>query len=163
MNRPPRWTSRHHEVLLLLRELVSEFGVSLLFVTHDFGVVAELRVIYAGQTVEAGRVQARSSISVYAGAAGLPSGSRGVATGHPRHGAVAACRTVRLPLCAALRPGASGMRRSAAAAGASASASAIGRHSRLCGDVTTCQRGNQNLLDIGKEKLAIHRSVLVQG
>jgi oligopeptide/dipeptide ABC transporter ATP-binding protein len=51
-----------HEILLLLRELVAEFGLSLLFVTHDFGVVAELCddlcVIYAGQTVEEGRVDA---------------------------------------------------------------------------------------------------------
>jgi peptide/nickel transport system ATP-binding protein len=50
-----------HQILLLLRELVGEFGISLLFVTHDFGVVAELCddlcVIYAGQTVEAGAVQ----------------------------------------------------------------------------------------------------------
>jgi peptide/nickel transport system ATP-binding protein len=50
-----------HQILLLLRELVAEFGISLLFVTHDFGVVAELCdelcVIYAGQTVEAGSVQ----------------------------------------------------------------------------------------------------------
>ena len=50
-----------HQILLLLRELVAEFGISLLFVTHDFGVVAELCddlcVIYAGQTVEAGAVQ----------------------------------------------------------------------------------------------------------
>jgi peptide/nickel transport system ATP-binding protein len=50
-----------HQILLLLRELVAEFGISLLFVTHDFGVVAELCddlcVIYAGQTVEAGLVQ----------------------------------------------------------------------------------------------------------
>jgi oligopeptide/dipeptide ABC transporter ATP-binding protein len=49
-----------HQILLLLRELVEEFTISLLFVTHDFGVVAELCddlcVIYAGQTVEAGRV-----------------------------------------------------------------------------------------------------------
>jgi peptide/nickel transport system ATP-binding protein len=49
-----------HQILLLLRELVEEFAISLLFVTHDFGVVAELCddlcVIYAGQTVEAGRV-----------------------------------------------------------------------------------------------------------
>src|SRR5882757_9590923 len=48
-----------HQILLLLRELVGEFGISLLFVTHDFGVVAELCddlcVIYAGQTVETGR------------------------------------------------------------------------------------------------------------
>ena len=51
-----------HEILLLLRELVAEFGISLLFVTHDFGVVAELCddlcVIYAGQTVESGPVGA---------------------------------------------------------------------------------------------------------
>jgi peptide/nickel transport system ATP-binding protein len=50
-----------HQILLLLRELVGELGISLLFVTHDFGVVAELCddlcVIYAGQTVEQGAVQ----------------------------------------------------------------------------------------------------------
>ncbi|MBV8394012.1 MAG: ABC transporter ATP-binding protein [Alphaproteobacteria bacterium] len=50
-----------HQILLLLRELVAEFGLSMLFVTHDFGVVAELCddlcVIYAGQTIEAGRVR----------------------------------------------------------------------------------------------------------
>ncbi len=49
-----------HEILLLLRELVAEFGISLMFVTHDFGVVAalcdDLSVMYAGQTVEAGPV-----------------------------------------------------------------------------------------------------------
>jgi peptide/nickel transport system ATP-binding protein len=49
-----------HEILLLLRELVDEFDLSLLFVTHDLGVVAELcddiTVIYAGQTVEGGPV-----------------------------------------------------------------------------------------------------------
>jgi oligopeptide/dipeptide ABC transporter ATP-binding protein len=49
-----------HQILLLLRELVEEFSLSMLFVTHDFGVVAELCddlcVIYAGQTVEAGLV-----------------------------------------------------------------------------------------------------------
>jgi len=51
-----------HQILGLLRGLVAEFGISLLFVTHDFGVVAELCddlcVIYAGQTVEAGTVDA---------------------------------------------------------------------------------------------------------
>ncbi len=49
-----------HQILLLLRELVTEFSLSMLFVTHDFGVVAELCddlcVIYAGQTVEDGPV-----------------------------------------------------------------------------------------------------------
>jgi oligopeptide/dipeptide ABC transporter ATP-binding protein len=46
------------QILSLLRELVEEFGLSMLFVTHDLGVVAELCdqtcVIYAGQTVESG-------------------------------------------------------------------------------------------------------------
>jgi peptide/nickel transport system ATP-binding protein len=51
-----------HEILRLLRELVDAMGISLLFVTHDLGVVAELcdtvSVIYAGQTVESGAVEA---------------------------------------------------------------------------------------------------------
>jgi peptide/nickel transport system ATP-binding protein len=46
------------QILHLLRELVSEFRVSLLFITHDLAVVAqlcdEISVIYAGQTVESG-------------------------------------------------------------------------------------------------------------
>ncbi|HEX3952693.1 MAG TPA: ABC transporter ATP-binding protein [Stellaceae bacterium] len=46
------------QILELLRDLVQEFGLSMLFVTHDFGVVAELCddicVIYAGQSVESG-------------------------------------------------------------------------------------------------------------
>jgi oligopeptide/dipeptide ABC transporter ATP-binding protein len=45
------------QVLKLLRDLVAELDLSMLFVTHDFGVVAQLcdevSVIYAGQTVEA--------------------------------------------------------------------------------------------------------------
>jgi peptide/nickel transport system ATP-binding protein len=47
------------QILDLLRDLVAEFGLSMLFVTHDLGVVAELCddvcVIYAGQLVESGR------------------------------------------------------------------------------------------------------------
>jgi oligopeptide/dipeptide ABC transporter ATP-binding protein len=46
------------QILDLLRDLVGEFGLSMLFVTHDLGVVAELCdeicVIYAGQMVESG-------------------------------------------------------------------------------------------------------------
>ena len=46
------------QILKLLRSLTEEFGVGMLFVTHDFGVVAQLcdaiTVMYAGQTVEAG-------------------------------------------------------------------------------------------------------------
>ena len=46
------------QILNLLRELTAEFGLSMLFVTHDLGVVAQLCddlcVVYAGQTVESG-------------------------------------------------------------------------------------------------------------
>ena len=46
------------QILRLLRDLTSRFDVSMLFVTHDFGVVAQLcddvMVMYAGQSVEAG-------------------------------------------------------------------------------------------------------------
>jgi peptide/nickel transport system ATP-binding protein len=46
------------QILKLLRSLATEFDVSMLFVTHDFGVVAQLcddiTVMYAGQTVESG-------------------------------------------------------------------------------------------------------------
>jgi peptide/nickel transport system ATP-binding protein len=46
------------QILRLLRDLVVRFDVSMLFVTHDFGVVAQLcddvMVMYAGQSVEAG-------------------------------------------------------------------------------------------------------------
>lgn len=44
------------ETLRLLKDLTQRFGLSMLFITHDFGVVAELcdyvTVMYAGQTVE---------------------------------------------------------------------------------------------------------------
>jgi oligopeptide/dipeptide ABC transporter ATP-binding protein len=46
------------QILDLLHDLVGEFGLSMLFVTHDLGVVAQLCdevcVIYAGQVVEGG-------------------------------------------------------------------------------------------------------------
>ena len=49
------------QILNLLKSLASEFAVSMLFVTHDFGVVAQLcddiTVMYAGQTVESGRTR----------------------------------------------------------------------------------------------------------
>jgi len=45
------------EMLRLMNELQSDFGVSILFITHDLGVVAEMcdlvTVMYAGQVVEA--------------------------------------------------------------------------------------------------------------
>jgi len=47
------------QILALLGSLVEEFGLSVLFVTHDFGVVSALCdrvcVMYAGQMVEQGR------------------------------------------------------------------------------------------------------------
>jgi peptide/nickel transport system ATP-binding protein len=47
------------QILDLLRDLAEELGLSMLFVTHDLGVVAQLCddlcVIYAGQTVESGK------------------------------------------------------------------------------------------------------------
>ena len=46
------------QILKLLKSLTQEFGIAMLFVTHDFGVVAQLcdatTVMYAGQTVETG-------------------------------------------------------------------------------------------------------------
>ncbi|MGI9424429.1 MAG: ABC transporter ATP-binding protein [Hyphomicrobiaceae bacterium] len=50
------------QILKLLKNLAGEFDVSMLFITHDFGVVAQLcddvSVMYAGQTVEAGPTRA---------------------------------------------------------------------------------------------------------
>ena len=44
------------QILKLLRELVKDRGISVLFITHDFGVVARIcdrvTVMYAGQEVE---------------------------------------------------------------------------------------------------------------
>jgi peptide/nickel transport system ATP-binding protein len=49
------------QILLLLRELQREFGMSVIFVTHDIGVAVEISdriaVMYAGQIVEAGAVR----------------------------------------------------------------------------------------------------------
>jgi len=49
------------QILLLLRELQREFGMSVVFVTHDIGVAIEIcdriAVMYAGQIVEQGRLR----------------------------------------------------------------------------------------------------------
>jgi peptide/nickel transport system ATP-binding protein len=48
------------QILLLLRELQREFGMSVIFVTHDIGVAIEIcdrvAVMYAGQIVEQGQL-----------------------------------------------------------------------------------------------------------
>ena len=50
------------EILLLLRRLTADRGLALLFVTHDFGVLASLcesvTVLYAGRVAEAGPTRA---------------------------------------------------------------------------------------------------------
>jgi len=60
------------QILLLLRELQREFGMSVIFVTHDIGVAIEIcdrvAVMYAGQIVEQGSLSqiVRSPIHPYA-------------------------------------------------------------------------------------------------
>jgi peptide/nickel transport system ATP-binding protein len=49
------------QILLLLKELQAEFGMGMIFVTHDIGVAVEISdriaVMYAGQFVETGTVR----------------------------------------------------------------------------------------------------------
>jgi len=49
------------QILKLIKELQKEFGYSLIFITHDLGVVANIAdrvaVLYAGQVVELGNVE----------------------------------------------------------------------------------------------------------
>jgi peptide/nickel transport system ATP-binding protein len=99
-----------HEILLLLRELVDEFAISLLFVTHDLGVVAELCdtlcVIYAGQTVEAGAVDAVLTAPhppLHASTAGLSPGTFSKLRWNFRHRAVRAADARRLSFAARCR------------------------------------------------------------
>jgi peptide/nickel transport system ATP-binding protein len=60
------------QILLLLRELQREFGMSVIFVTHDIGVAIEIcdrvAVMYAGQIVEQGTLAqiVRSPVHPYA-------------------------------------------------------------------------------------------------
>jgi peptide/nickel transport system ATP-binding protein len=60
------------QILLLLRELQREFGMSVIFVTHDIGVAIEIcdrvAVMYAGQIVEQGSLRGivRSPVHPYA-------------------------------------------------------------------------------------------------
>ena len=60
------------QILLLLRELQREFGMSVIFVTHDIGVAIEIcdrvAVMYAGEIVEQGRLGqiVRAAVHPYA-------------------------------------------------------------------------------------------------
>src|SRR6202042_2523786 len=60
------------QILLLLRELQREFGMSVIFVTHDIGVAVEIcdrvAVMYAGEIVEQGTLRevVRSPLHPYA-------------------------------------------------------------------------------------------------
>src|SRR6516165_8953964 len=60
------------QILLLLRELQREFGMSVIFVTHDIGVAIEIcdrvAVMYAGQIVEQGTLRdiVRNPVHPYA-------------------------------------------------------------------------------------------------
>ncbi len=60
------------QILLLLRELQREFGMSVIFVTHDIGVAIEIcdrvAVMYAGQIVEQGSLRqiVRAPVHPYA-------------------------------------------------------------------------------------------------
>ncbi len=76
------------QILLLLRELQAEFGMSMIFVTHDIGVAVEIcdriAVMYAGQIVESGSLRDVVSAARHPYAQGLlastvhgnPGGSR---------------------------------------------------------------------------------------
>ena len=87
------------QILLLLRELQREFGMSVIFVTHDIGVAIEIcdrvAVMYAGQIVEQGRLRdiVRSPVHPYAkGLVGLDRPrrqARPAAGDHPGHAALA--------------------------------------------------------------------------
>ena len=87
------------QILLLLRELQREFGMSVIFVTHDIGVAIEIcdrvAVMYAGQIVEQGTLQpdrAHADPSLCAGPAGLDRPrrqARPAAGDHPGHAALA--------------------------------------------------------------------------
>ena len=82
------------QILELLRDMKREFDLSLLLITHDFGVIAEtadrVAVMYARPDRRAGagaRDLPQSKASVHAGAAGVdPGRAVGTVCAHRRHG-----------------------------------------------------------------------------
>ena len=113
------------QILLLLRELQREFGMSVIFVTHDIGVAIEIcdrvAVMYAGQIVEQGTLSqiVRSPIHPYArGLAGIHRArrqTRPAAGNHSGDAALARQGADQLLVRAALRFRASPLRRAIAA------------------------------------------------
>jgi peptide/nickel transport system ATP-binding protein len=95
------------QILLLLRELQREFGMSVIFVTHDIGVAIEIcdrvAVMYAGQIVEQGTLSqiVRSPIHPTRGAARLHRAWRAArprARDDPGHAARSCATAARLRL-----------------------------------------------------------------
>ena len=113
------------QILLLLRELQREFGMSVIFVTHDIGVAIEIcdrvAVMYAGQIVEQGTLapdRALAGASLCAWTAGLHRArrqARPAAGNHPGHAAFARSRAGELLVRAALQLCAAALRRAIAA------------------------------------------------
>ena len=113
------------QILLLLRELQREFGMSVIFVTHDIGVAIEIcdrvAVMYAGQIVEQGTLReiVRSPVHPYAqGIAGLDRPrrqARPAAGDHSGHAAVARQGARELLVRAALLVRATALHRAIAA------------------------------------------------
>ncbi|MGY3462184.1 ABC-type dipeptide/oligopeptide/nickel transport system ATPase component/uncharacterized membrane protein YeaQ/YmgE (transglycosylase-associated protein family) [Bradyrhizobium sp. LM3.4] len=103
------------QILLLLRELQREFGMSVIFVTHDIGVAIEIcdrvAVMYAGQIVEQGTLRdiVRSPVHPYAkGLLALHRSRRETwrtARNHPRHAALVGRKAPQLLLRPPLRCG----------------------------------------------------------
>ena len=113
------------QILLLLRELQREFGMSVIFVTHDIGVAIEIcdrvAVMYAGQIVEQGRLarhRAYAGSSLCQGIAGLDRPrrqTRPAAGDHPGHAALARQGARELLVRAALQFYAAALHRALAA------------------------------------------------
>ena len=114
------------QILELMSELRERLGMSILLITHDLGVVAEMCddvvVMYAGQVVERGPVERGLHLAaapVHGGAAAVDPDARddagGAAARDPRHRAEPARLARGLPLPAALRLRVREVRRAAAA------------------------------------------------
>ena len=73
------------QILKLMKDLQAEFGMSILFISHDLGVVAniadEIVVLYRGRVMERGTCARAAG----AAAAPLPArpAARGAAAAHP--------------------------------------------------------------------------------